>query len=260
MPSPIKSGQVLASIPHSLVFSSGDEDEHWIADITRQMLDLEDDDCRKEWVDSWNGGGCTSWDDAVAFAGELLNADDDDGGSLLVKEVKKKIKKRKEFWKEAAAKFQLNVKEDFPLFSLVSSRACFLGPSWATDEPGKPPAVGVVPLFDMLNHCPAHVGQNVELMSAGTAFQRMMNDSKNKNQESSSSQLLPVPDGLFNDKDMLLIATKNIEAGTELLTSYVDENAEDAASHGGDEETSGNSGTGRQIEIKATKLVQWGFL
>jgi hypothetical protein len=82
----------------------------------------------------------------------------------------------------------------------------------------------------MLNHDSKQ--HNVRLVSAATAFGEMDKDAD-------------VPADL-NDKDMLLVATTDIEEGTELLTQYIEE----------DEGVSLSS----RAEIQAKKLIHWGFL
>mmetsp|Transcript_21429 Transcript_21429/g.35468 ORF Transcript_21429/g.35468 Transcript_21429/m.35468 type:complete len:321 (+) Transcript_21429:70-1032(+) len=232
----VAAGEVVASIPHALCFHSNEDKAHWAADITQQVRTLllknndEDDSGRQEWVESWSGGGCTSYDDALTFAGSSLNMKDD---QALEDEIKERLEKRAQSWKIAAAKYHLDDQKDYAMYSLVCSRACFLGPSWRndTDDSEKETGVvGIVPLFDMLNHINVPARQNIELLSVGTAFQQMNEGS-------------PKPDDL-NEKDMLLIATKPIAKGDELLTEYMDE----------------NDTTKTGAEIKARKLVQWGFL
>jgi hypothetical protein len=292
---PLEAGQVLGSIPHSLIFHSSDS-EHWAADITQQVLKLlrkgqdengkaEDDatidDSRIEWVNSWNGGGCTSFQDALVFTsfsgGNGVSSKGTEQASspsplidnpLLRDEVQQRLDRRIKTWKDGAATYGLDEADDFALYSLVYSRACFLGPSWAQKNTRKQDdgqtstsssqsnsssaVIGVVPLFDMLNHYYPHGKQpNVELLSMGTALARMTNGPT----KSSPADL--------NDKDMLLIATQAIEAGDELLTEYVDEvndEYQDEDGHESSSLSSSESYTLKKVQTQARKLVQWGFL
>jgi hypothetical protein len=295
---PLEAGQVLASIPHSLIFHSSDS-EHWAADITNQVLKLlrtgqdengtanddtiKDDDSRIEWVNSWKGGGCTSFQDALALTGfsggdgdRSIDPEQASSASPLIDnpalrdEVQQRLDRRRKTWKDGAATYGLDEANDFALYSLVHSRACFLGPSWTQKNPHKhddgqsstsssqanasSTVIGVVPLFDMLNHYYPYGKQpNVELLSMGTALARMTN-----------GPTKPKPADL-NDKDMLLIATQAIEAGDELLTEYIDEvNQEDQDKEVQESSSSfswsSESYTLKKVQTQARKLVQWGFL
>lgn len=221
----VEKGQVLASIPHELVLHSDHVDEeephrkNWAAHITEHILRLNDDDCRRQWIATWSGGGCTCWEDALNIARPELEQDPE-----LRQRVKERLGKRIETWLTAANDYQLH-EHDFCLYSMVYSRACYLGPTWGSHSTA---TVGVVPLFDMLNHDSKR--HNVKLVSVSTAFAEM-------------DEGAPRPKDL-DAKDMLLVATDNIAAGKELLTEYFKEV---------------DKGIGR-ADIQARKLVQWGFL
>lgn len=224
-------GQVLASIPHDLILWSdhtsegGDEQGGWAAHITEQILKLDrTTDKRQDWIHRWSGGGCICMEDAYNIAGkERLEQDPE-----LLKDVQLRLARRVETWLHLANNYQLH-EHDFPLYSLVYSRACFLGPTWGSPSSQ---AVGIVPLFDMLNH-DGQGGENVRLVSVATAFAEM-DDGAVK------------PDYL-DDKDMLLVATQDLEAGTELLTEYLSEKSNDPLAPS-------------RAEIQGRKLVQYGFL
>jgi hypothetical protein len=85
--------------------------------------------------------------------------------------------------------------------------------------------VGVVPYYDMLNHCSSEEAVSVHLESVGQAVERMREGEK-------------IPEGM-NERDMLIVASRDIREGEELLTSYVD---------------------GEGDEVDARKLVTWGFI
>jgi len=263
----VQSGQVLASIPRELIFHSNDS-KYWAADITSQVLKVmkshNGDDCRREWVESWSGGGCKSFDEARELLGAFGFAADDD----LEEQIRKRIVTRIAFWEEGADKYRLDRDNDFDLYSLVCSRACHLGPTWTKGET----AIGVVPLFDMLNHYPSQ--HNVELVSVKTALERM-SDARNTVDDSGNSEVddgssrgsksNKPPKGMLDEKDMLLVATKDIDAGAELLTSYVDDEDVEEADDVDDVQTTDKDAESRRrhrklVEIKARKLVQWGFL
>ena len=216
---PIKPGDVLASIPMELVIGSNDP-EFWAADIASQVRGVlrHPMDPRRVWVESWSGGGCSSWDDIENL----------DCFTSIDKELKDTLKSRLErrcsVWREGARKFGLDVENDFDLYSLISSRACYLGPTWSRTGI----LIGVVPLFDMLNH--SSCGGNVKLEAAETTFARLPTHA-------------PRPLDLRN-QDMLLIAGRTIETGKELLTEYIDE----------------TNGEEKSSDISASKIIQWGFI
>ena len=235
----LRPGTVLASIPQELILKSSDQ-EDWAADITQQVRHLDPNDSRTEWVNAWSGGGCTNWEDALQLAGSSSSNSNCGGGNMnaqLETEVRRQLDKRQTEWQSAAAKYQLDPLHDFALYALVSSRACFLGPSWTTTSKNGSIVtdIGIVPLFDMLNHVPHDRTVNVELMSVGTAFSKMNKDSS------------PNKPADLRERDMLLVATKAIESGQELFTEYLDEN------YNHDDPITA-------LETKAKKLVQWGFL
>jgi hypothetical protein len=80
-------------------------------------------------------------------------------------------------------------------YSLVLSRSAYLGRTWGRK------ATGLVPFFDMLNHCHEPSDANVDLKCVGDVYPNYA-------------------DVGLNPKDMILVLTKDVRAGQELLTQY----------------------------------------
>lgn len=199
---PLVSGSVVASIPAKLIIVA-DDDVEWQVSLTNQVTSR-NKDVENEWIQSWHGSG------SLELAYLLEKRDDqsavDDFVKKLVgqgkitqqgatKEVRSRIQnfeKRLEFLDcpEDAAKW----------YSLVMSRAAYLGKDWDY-------RTGAIPFFDMLNHCHDSSRVNTELMTFGACLDRSAKDSEG------SSQWL-------DRRDQVLVLTKDIKEGSELLTMY----------------------------------------
>ncbi|GMH46777.1 hypothetical protein TrRE_jg6638 [Triparma retinervis] len=216
----IREGEVVASIPSGLVLLGRGDD--WAGEITNAVKGLKGgggeqagigEDVRREWIDGWGGGGCKSWDDVCGCVGG-------EGAFVGREGLREMVRLRIEDRLEVFRKIGYLDESDLELYALVCSRACHLGPSWGEG------AVGVIPLFDYLNHHDDPNRVNVGLESFGQVLSR-----------TPEGPGRPDP-GMMNERDMLIIAKKNVKKGEELLTSYVDKDDE-----GGD----------------VRKIVTWGF-
>ena len=93
-----------------------------------------------------------------------------------------------------------NTEEAPKWYSLVMSRAAYLGKDWDY-------RTGAIPFFDMLNHCHESSRANTELMTFGACLDRSARDG-----ESSGEWL--------DRKDLVLVLTQDVDEGEELLTMY----------------------------------------
>ena len=219
----IREGEVVASIPNGLVLMG--KGDGWAGEITNTVKKLKGgggrrgegagsgEDLMVEWIDGWEGGGCKSWDDVCACVGG-------EGAFNGREELREMVRLRLEDRLQGFRQISYLDASDLELYALVCSRACHLGPSWGEG------AVGVIPYFDYLNHHDDPSRVNVGLESFGQVLSR-----------TPEGPGRPDP-GTMNEKDMLIVAKKDVREGEELLTSYVDEDDE-----GGD----------------VRKIITWGF-
>jgi hypothetical protein len=103
------------------------------------------------------------------------------------------------------------------LYSILISRTANLGPTYQRDsESSKNLFVrGVIPLHDMINHPPASVERNVELLTVGDVREMLP--------EERLQQLVGTVfehNNVLDDRDVLLIARREISPGDELFLSY----------------------------------------
>mmetsp|Transcript_8515 Transcript_8515/g.17068 ORF Transcript_8515/g.17068 Transcript_8515/m.17068 type:complete len:262 (-) Transcript_8515:23-808(-) len=207
----VKRNDVLAVIPRGLVLTSADGKD-WAGDIASKAKEAEGKIA--EWVETWEGG---YKEEMAARAPENVR-----------EHLKRKVERRHVRWIESRKKYPGLDEADFGLYNVVWSRACYLGEVWNNE-------IGVVPFFDMLNHG-GREDENVRLCPVGEARAKMGNDMGEVSNK--------VPPEL-DDRDMLLIATKDIPPESELFTCYINENER-------------AQGIERDEEL-ARRLMTWGF-
>jgi len=121
------------------------------------------------------------------------------------------------------------------LYSIVLSRSANLGPDWKYQA-------GVIPLHDMLNHPPSGGSASVELMSMGE-IARLTSEAYRQELLKSAFGWDNLPP--IQERDLVLVASRPIEAGEELFLSY----------------NGGGGGGCRSIDPRkrAWKMLQYGF-
>ncbi|GMH85260.1 hypothetical protein TL16_g10175 [Triparma laevis f. inornata] len=213
----VKEGEVLATIPKRLLLTSSDK-MLWAGEIAGKAKDAEP--AIDEWVATWTGGFSEDLDVISTLRAPARG------------QLSDKLELRKAQFQNAKQKYNLD-DEDWALYNMVWSRACYLGPQWKY-------AVGIIPFFDMLNHSPR---ENVRLSSLGDAM---------KGFEETTSK----PADL-DDRDMLIIAKEHISKDSELLTSYLHEDVAKSRDVNGD----GDRGDDEFAadELAARRMICWGF-
>ena len=102
-------------------------------------------------------------------------------------------------------------------YSLVMSRASYLGKDWDY-------RVGIVPFFDMLNHSHDAELSNVELKTVGQCLRgdgSYSSEDEGKNYNNGDDDVKNGADRLgLNRRDLVLVLTKPVREGQELLTQY----------------------------------------
>jgi hypothetical protein len=102
------------------------------------------------------------------------------------------------------------------LYSILISRTANLGPTYKRDSESKNVLVrGVIPLHDMINHPPPLIEHNVELLTVGDVREMLP--------EETLQALVGAVfehDNDLDDRDVLLIARREITPGDELFLSY----------------------------------------
>ncbi|CAB9526223.1 expressed unknown protein [Seminavis robusta] len=196
-------GSVVASIPANLVIVQ-EGDEEWQISLTNQVMGLKDD-TSNEWIQSWKGCGALdietllnnpdNQDTMKKFVGSIAGQ-----GAITHNGAKKELTERLENYSKRLG--SLSAEEDTSKwYSLVLSRSAYLGKEWGFKA-------GAVPFFDMLNHCHDARSANTELVTFGSCLDK----TKESSNEADSSGL--------QRKDMLLVLTKDVNEGQELLTQY----------------------------------------
>lgn len=240
----LKCGTVMASIPADVILSSA-SDNCWQVDLTRQVWQLlslsrsssssqdnnnhENDQSKQQqlqpWIQSWEssadclpmtklllqnkeeGGSLDDGDTAVVVGNGAIT------GSGLQAEVRERMDRFRErlpqillLGEEASTMKQQQ--EVAMWYSLVMSRSCYLGEDWDYKA-------GCVPFFDMLNHSNDANLANVELQNFGRLLRQSSSSSSSTTEKESNISNI----GL-NPKDLVLVLTKDVAAGEELLTQY----------------------------------------
>lgn len=199
---PLQRGTVVASIPENLVIVAEDEVE-WQVSLTTQIMALSDDNSN-EWIQSWHGSGSLEMETLLPKGDDPHSVDNFvdkmiGKGNITKARAMSEVNERLNNYKRRLE--QMASTEDVSKwYTLVMSRAAYLGKDWDY-------RVGAVPFFDMLNHCHDASKSNTELMTFGECLDRSVKDGESSNVE-------------LNRKDMLLVLTKDIDQGEELLTQY----------------------------------------
>ena len=208
---PLKRGTVVASIPAELVIVA--EQEEWQVSLTKKVMEELKDE-KNEWIQSWRDSG--------ALELEALLASEEDNAILLDSFVesmagigritregaKQDVQSRLENFKrrlELLTQTGLSRSDVAKWYALTLSRSSYLGKDWNY-------ASGIVPFFDMLNHCHDARHSNTDLMTFGDCIDKMRS-TEDKNDDKSAKDVL-------ERKDMLLVLTKDVDEGHELLTQY----------------------------------------
>lgn len=199
---PLASGSVVASIPSKLAIAAKDGVE-WQVSLTNQVM-AKKDDKSNEWIQSWHGSGSLEIASLFESGGDpdVVDAfvDKIGGQGMITREgAMSELEERMENYKRRLK--HLEFQEDSAFwYTLVMSRAAYLGKDWDYNT-------GALPFFDMLNHCHDETKANTELVTFGDCLDRITKDGGGS-------------DFGLDRKDMLLVLTKDVKAGEELLTQY----------------------------------------
>ncbi|GMH89472.1 hypothetical protein TrVE_jg13105 [Triparma verrucosa] len=200
----VREGEVLATIPARLLLTSNDK-ALWAGEIAAKAKVAEP--VIAEWVSTWSGG----FSEDLEAMGAL--------GEGARRQVGVKLEKRRKQFEGAKVLYGLE-RDDWAMYNMIWSRACYLGPQWKNE-------IGIIPFFDMLNHTPK---ENVRLSSLGDAMRGF------------EGALKPAD---LDEKDMLIIAKEDIAKDSELLTCYLNEGKADSKED--------------RDELAARRMVVWGF-
>ena len=209
---PMKRGTVVASIPAELVVvaspaAAAEQEEEWQVSLTNKVLELKDEN---EWIQSWKGSGSLELESLLAEGEEkrldtFVNAMA--GKGRITREgAKQDVKERLDNFNRrldlltSTSVSRLDVSK---WYTLVMSRSSYLGKEWGYN-------CGIVPFFDMLNHCHDAGKSNTDLMTFGNCLDKSEN---HKEKAETSADVL-------QRKDMLLVLNKDVDEGGELLTQY----------------------------------------
>jgi len=207
---PLRRGSVVASIPAELVIcASSASNQEWQVSLTNEVISQKDEN---EWIQSWERS------EALNFSALLVTDDADvleyvnsivGQGRITRSGAEKDVKLRMGNFNR---RFGQSLSSGAPReeiaewYTLVMSRSSYLGKEWDYRS-------GIVPFFDMLNHCHESELANTDLVTFGSCLDRQSEDAKERNQST----------GLLGTKDMLLVLTRDVCEGQELLTQYYTE-------------------------------------
>jgi len=203
---------------------------------------------QKEWIQSWLMGedSCQNFLDlkpAHEYSLEQIHTLAESVGMKCLQQqldtVKEALQKRyKTFVRDRNSVMNILVKESLHystsdirdnltfslllenVYKLVLSRLASLGPQWNNQR-------GIIPFHDMVNHPPGNRQSNVELFTFADVTQRIGHDATcdmiRKLAQCSDERTKNDNDADVNnmdDKDLLVVATRDIHQGDELWLSY----------------------------------------
>jgi len=205
----------------------------WQATLTtyaRYCLEYpkEDGMNREEWIKSWSGGGPGAPRPSTSYSmQELTTLSEITDAPIDLQVVKEVIDARYDTFTA-----DLNDVKEFnegvhaaqlfgELYSIILSRTASLGPEWQNQS-------GIIPFHDMINHPPIDHESNVELFCFGDVrkmigyvhsnemIKRLVAKADENGTSGDNTVLYRDP----RDTDILLVASRDIEAGNELWLSY----------------------------------------
>lgn len=242
-----RQGDVIAYIPYSKVINIFNLEKQfpdlkeihqgdlsWQAKLTIYALRSMEEDNEKTnfqpWIKSWYGGGPCGPKPFQKYSREeiqglmeLTNASED-----IVKEtIDARYETYQKDWERVQEYyFKENEQKFADMYSIILSRTAALGPMWNNTR-------GVIPLHDMCNMQPTCQDPNIELFSFGDV-RRMIGFVHTQNMIQVLARTERKKDNQaplvleIDERDILLVASKNLKDGDELWLSYknCDENME----------------------------------
>ncbi len=164
------------------------------------------------WIESWPGGGPAAPRPSSEYSldelKELANF-----AEASTQDAKEAIDARYDCMKrdwEAVKTFYAEDEDHFAnLYSIVVSRTARLGAEWQNKG-------GIIPLHDMCNHPPFDRESNVELFCVGDIIRMIGND----NFTLLMDDFISGGNLKYQDQDILLVASRDIQPGNELWLKY----------------------------------------
>jgi len=184
-------------------------------------------DCenRKEWIQSWSGGGPGSPKPASTYSSdeiEHIAAVADVAEDIAREAIDSRYETYMNDWNSVTAyNKDANASERFgDLYSIILSRTASLGPEWEYQR-------GIIPFHDMINHPPLHQLPNIELFSFGHVREQIgyvhtcdMIRTLAKNEFDAGVRKDFYQYSEPQDGDILLVAREKIIKGDEIWLSY----------------------------------------